>query len=149
MTDAEYQTEIQRFRRRHWLHFAGQGLLMGLLALPLRGRVAGPVAINPALATWPALLLAGVLLPLLSAVLYSVCQRIRPNLRRPYAENMRLYQSRLVVRNSLLALLSLPLLSAYLLTQQAGYLATYVGLLLLLGWQTAPTAKIYQRWLLS
>ena len=61
MTDAEYHANIQRFRRRHWLHFGVQGLLMGSAALLGRGRVAGPIAINPQLATWPLLLaLAGV-----------------------------------------------------------------------------------------
>jgi hypothetical protein len=149
MTDAEYHANIQRFRRRHWLHFAVQGLLMGSAALAGRGRVAAPAAINPQLATWPLLLGLAVLLPLLGVVLYTVCQSIKPNLRRPYAENMRIYQSRLVVRNSLLALLGLPLLAAYLLTRQPADLVTYAALLALLGWRTAPSARAYQRWLLE
>ena len=149
MTDAEYHANIQRFRRRHWLHFAVQGLLMGSAALLGRGRVAGPAAINPALATWPLLLALAAVLPLLGVVLYAVCQSIKPNIRRPYAENMRLYQSRLIVRNSLLALLGLPLLAAYLVTRQPIDLATYAALLLLLGWRTAPSAAAYQEWLLS
>lgn len=148
MTDEEYHCNIQRFRRRHWLHFAVQALLMGSAVLVGHGRVAGPASINPRLATWPMLLWLAVLLPLLGVVLYAVCQSIRPNLRRPYAENMRIYQSRLVVRNSLLGLLSLPLLASYLLTHQALDLVVYGSLLLLLGWRTAPSAKTYQRWLL-
>jgi hypothetical protein len=149
MTDAEYHANIQRFRRRHWLHFAVQGLLMGSAALAGRGQVATPTAINPQLATWPMLLGLAVVLPLLGVVLYAVCQSIKPNLRRPYEENMRIYQSRLVVRNSLLALLGLPLLAAYLVTRQSIDLVTYAAILALLCWRTAPSARAYQRWLLS
>lgn len=148
MTDAEYQANIQRFRRRHWLHFAVQGLLMGSAALLGRRRVAAPTAINPQLATWPMLLGLAVALPLLGVVLYGITRSIRPNLRRPYEENMRLYQSRLVVRNSLLALLGLPLLAAYLVTRQPVDLVTYAAVLALLSWRTAPSARAYQRWLL-
>ncbi|MGI4864950.1 MAG: hypothetical protein ACRYFZ_13580 [Janthinobacterium lividum] len=147
MTDAEYHQNIQRFRRAHWLHFAGQGLLMGSAALASRGQVASTKAINPQLATWPALLWLAVLLPLLGVVLYAVGQSIKPNLRRPYEENMRIYQSRLVVRNSLLGLLGLPLLAAYLVTRQPVDLVTYAGLLALLAWRAAPSAQAYQRWL--
>jgi hypothetical protein len=149
MTDAEYQANIQRFRRRHWLHFAVQGLLMGSAALLGRGRVAAPTAINPALATWPLLLALAAVLPLLGVVLYAVARSIRPNLRRPYAENMRLYQSRLIVRNSLLALLGLPPLAAYLVMRQPIDLVTYAAVLAVLGWRTAPSARAYQEWLLS
>ena len=147
MTDAEYQANIRRFRRRHWLHFAVQGLLMGSAALVGRGQVASSTALNPRLATWPLLLWLAVLLPLLGVVLYAVGQSIKPNLRRPYAENMRIYQSRLVVRNSLLGLLGLPLLGSYLMTRQGIDLATYAALLALLSWRTAPSAKTYQQWL--
>jgi hypothetical protein len=149
MTDAEYNHNIQRFRRAHWLHYGVQALLMGAAGLATRHGVAGPAAINPQLATWPALLALAVAVPLLSVVLYAVCQRIRPNLRRPYAENMRIYLSRLVVRNSLLGLLGLPLLAAYLLTHQLAVLALYASLLFVLGRRTAPSAKTYQRWLLT
>lgn len=149
MTDADYQANIRRFQRRHWLHFAVQGLLMGGATLAGRGQVASGAAINPRLATWPMLLGLAVLLPLLGVVLYAVGQSIKPNLRRPYAENMRIYQSRLVVRNSLLALLGLPLLAAYLLTHEPLDLVTYAALLGLLGWRTAPSASTYQRWLRS
>ena len=148
MTNAEYNQNIQRFRRRHWLHFAVQGLLMGSATLAGHSEVAAPKDINPRLATWPVLLGLVVALPLLGVVLYAVCQSIKPNLRRPYAENMRIYQSRLVVRNSLLGFLGLPLLAAFLLTHQVLYLVTYGSLLLLLGRQTEPSAKTYQRWLL-
>ena len=149
MTDAEYHVNIQRFRRRHWLHFGVQGLLMGSVVLLGRGRVAAPAAINPQLATWPMLLALAAVLPLLGVVLYAVCQSIKPNIRRPYAENMRLYQSRLVVRNSLLALLGLLPLAAYLIMRQPIDLVTYAAVLALLGWRTVPSARAYQRWLLS
>ena len=149
MTDAEYRQNIQRFRRAHWLHYALQACLLGGAALAGRGQVAATTAINPQLATWPALLGLAVALPLLSVVVYAVCQSIKPNLRRPYAENMRIYLSRLIVRNSLLGLLGLPLLAGYLLTHHVLVLAAYGGLLLLLGRQTLPSAQTYQRWLLS
>ncbi|RZL14704.1 MAG: hypothetical protein EOO62_04745 [Hymenobacter sp.] len=149
MTDAEYHFNIRRFRRRHWLHYAAQGLLMGSAVLAVRPRIAGPGEDTPQLATWPLLLAVLAALPVLSLVLYGVCRAIRPNVRRPYAENMRLYQSRLVVRNSLLVLLGLPLLAGYLLQPQPLYLAGYAALLAGLAWQTAPTARAYQHWLLS
>lgn len=149
MTDAEYQLNIQRFRRAHWLHYGAQAVLVGLAALAGHGRIASGHAIDPQLATWPMLLGLAVALPLLGIVLYGVCQSIKPNLRRPYLENMRIYQSRLVVRNSLLGLLGLPLLAAYLLSHQGLVLVAYAGLLLLLGRQLAPTAATYQRWLLT
>jgi hypothetical protein len=149
MTDADYNRNIQRFRRAHWLHYSAQTLLMGAAGLATHRGVAGPAAINPQLATWPALLALAVAVPLLSVVLYAVSQSIRPNLRRPYAENMRIYLSRLIVRNSLLGLLGLPLLAAYLLTHQAAVLAAYATLLLWVGWRTLPSAKTYQRWLLA
>jgi hypothetical protein len=149
VTDADYNRNIRRFRRAHWLHYGAQTLLMGAAGLATHRSVAGPAAINPQLATWPALLALAVAVPLLSVVLYAVSQRIRPNLRRPYAENMRIYLSRLLVRNSLLGLLGLPLLAAYLLTHQAAVLAAYAVLLLLVGWRTLPSAKTYQHWLLT
>jgi hypothetical protein len=129
MTDAEYHANIQRFRRRHWLHFGVQGLLMGSAALLGRSQVATPAAINPQLATWPMLLALAAVLPLLGVVLYALCQSIKPNIRRPYEENMRLYQSRL--------------------TRQPIDLLTYAAVLALLGWRTVPSARAYQEWLLS
>jgi len=149
MTDAEYAAAIRRIRRGHWLHYPVQALLMGGAVLAARGHIAGPGAANPRLATWPALLLLLALLPLLSLVLYAIAQYMRPNLRRPYAENMRLYQSRLLLRNSLLGLLGLPLLAAYLLTRQPIDLLACAALLGLLAWRTAPNARKYQRWLIS
>jgi len=148
MTDAEYQFNIQRFRRRHWLHYATQGLLMGGALLGVRSQLAGPAEEVPHLATGTNMLALLGAIPLVSLLLYVLGRAIKPNLRRPYAENMRLYQSRLVVRNSLLALLGLPLLAWYLLRPQPLALGGYVALLGLLAWQTAPTAKTYQRWLL-
>ena len=149
MTDAEYHRNIRRIRRAHWLHYPIQALLLTTAALAGSSQVAIPTAVNPRFATWPALLLLLALLPLVSLVLYAVSRYMRPNLRRPYAENMRIYQSRIVLRNSLLGLLGLPLLAAYLITHQVVDLITYAGLLLLLSWQTAPSATTYQRWLLS
>ncbi|MVN77137.1 hypothetical protein GO988_12445 [Hymenobacter sp. HMF4947] len=149
MTDEEYHQNMQRFRRRHWLHFGVQGGLLGGAALAGHHQPVALAAIDSRLATWPVLLALLVAVPLVSIVLYAVCQSIKPNLRRPYAENMRIYQSRLVVRNSLLGLLGLPLLAVYILTHHAGALVAYGALLLLLSRQTVPSAKTYQRWLLS
>ncbi|MDJ0363986.1 hypothetical protein QMK33_02390 [Hymenobacter sp. H14-R3] len=149
MTDAEYNLAIQRFRRSHWLHFGVQGLLMSGAALAGKGKLTTAVAGNSWLITWPIWVALTLALLLLGMVLYTVCRRIRPNLRRPYAENMRIYQSRLVVRNSLVGLSSLPLLAANLFTHQGVILVAYVGLLLLLGWRLVPSARTYQRWLLS
>lgn len=149
MTDAEFHENIRRIGRGHWLHYAAQALLTGGAVLAAGHQAAATLATNPRLATWPALLLLLAVVPLVSVALYGVGRRMRPNLRRPYAENMRIYQSRLLLRNSLLGLLGLPLLVSYLLTQQAIDLVTYAGLLLLLAWQTAPSAPKYQRWLLS
>lgn len=149
MTDAEYNLAIQRFRRGHWLHFGVQGLLMGGAALAGKGRLTAATSGNSWLITWPILVALTLALLLLSIVLHTVCQRIKPNLRRPYAENMRIYQSRLVVRNSLVGLLGLPLLAANLFTHQGIALVAYVGLLLLLSWQMVPSARTYQRWLLN
>jgi hypothetical protein len=36
MTDAEYNRNIQRFRRAHWLHYGVQALLMGAAGLATR-----------------------------------------------------------------------------------------------------------------
>ncbi|NML64956.1 hypothetical protein HHL22_07030 [Hymenobacter sp. RP-2-7] len=149
MTDAEYQFNIQQFRRRHWLHYAGQGLLMGATLLAVRSQLAGPAEEVPHLATGTNMLALLGAIPLVSLMLYVLSRAIRPNLRRPYAENMRLYQSRLVMRNSLLALLGLPVLAWYLLRPQPLTLVGYAALLLALAWLTVPTAKTYQRWLLS
>lgn len=149
MTDAEYHCNILRFRRRHWLHYAAQGLLMGAAVLAARPRMAGPGEDTPRLATGTNMLVLLAAIPLVSLLLYGVCWAIRPNLRRPYAENMRLYQSRLVVRNSLLALLGLPLLAWYLLQPQPLVLVAYAALLAALAWRTLPTARAYQHWLLS
>ena len=149
MTDAEYLLNIRRFRRAHWLHYVGQTLLAAGASLMGRGQIASLHAIDPQLATWPALLLLAVALPLLGVVLYGVCQSIKPNLRRPYAENMRLYQSRMVVRNSLLGLACLPVVAAYLLTHNLLDVVLYAGLLVFLSRATVPTAQKYQRWLLT
>lgn len=98
MTDAEYNQNMQRFRRRHWLHFGVQGGLLGGVALAGRHQAIGLTATGSRLATWPVVLALLVVVPLVSVALYVVCRRIRPNIRRPYTENMRIYQSRLVVQ---------------------------------------------------
>ncbi|OGX83326.1 hypothetical protein [Hymenobacter coccineus] len=147
MTDAEFHESLGRIRRRHWLHYGAQALLMGGVVLATGPRMAVGAAANPRLATWPALLLLGALVPVVGALLYAVSRGLRPNLRRPYAENLRVYQARTLLRDSLLGLLALPLLASYVVTQQATDLAICGGLLLVLGRLTVPSVKTYQRWL--
>ena len=149
MTDADFHQAIRRIRRRHWLHYPAQALLMSSVALVGGSRTATGPAAQPLLASWPALLLLGALLPLVGVLLYLVSRRMTPNLRRPAEQNLRIYQSRVLLRNSLLSLLGLPLLVSYLLTRNGLELAACGVLLLALGWLTRPSATTYQRWLLS
>ena len=149
MTDAEFHRAIRRIRRQHWLHYAAQALLMGGAVLAAGCRAAAGTAVNPRLATWPVLLLVVGLVPLAGLFLYAASRQMRPNLRRPYAENLRIYQSRTLLLDSLVGLLGLPLLASYLFTHHATDLATCGGLLLFLAWRTRPTAQTYQRCLLT
>ncbi len=149
MNNPDFHLAIQRIRRLHWLHFPAQALLMAAVVLAA-GRQLSPAGAGPEprLATWPALLGLGVLLPVVGMLLYGTARRLRPNLRRLAEENLRIYKSRLVLRNSLLNLLSLPLLILYSLTRTWWQLAGAVLLVLVLCLATAPSAKKYQRWLL-
>ena len=113
MTDADFRSAVRRIRRLHWLHYPVQGLLMSSALLLGSSRAATGSATEPALATWPALLGLGVLLPVLGLLLYALLRRMQPNLRRSAALNLRVYQSRLFLRNSLLSPLGLPLLISY------------------------------------
>lgn len=149
MTDAEFHRTIGRIRRQHWLHYAGQGLLMGAAVLAAGGRTARGATLEPALATWPALLGLLAVLPVVGLLLYVVQQRLRPSLRRPAAENLRVYRGRVFLRASLLALLALPPLASYVVSRNAWELLVGAGVLLALGWRTAPSAAAYQRWLLG
>ena len=149
MTDADFHRSIRRIRWRHWLHYSVQALLMGAVVLTGGSRVAGSTSGQPVLASWPLLLLLGVLLPLAGVILYSISRRMTPNLRRPAEQNLRVYQGRMLLRNSLLSLLGLPLLVSYVFTRNILELATCGVLLLALCLLTVPSAKAYQRWLLS
>lgn len=149
MTDADFHRAIKRIRFRHCLHYPAQALLMGALVLTASGRVTQGIGTEPQLATWPALLLLGALLPLVAVLVYLTSRGLRPNLRRPAEENLCIYQGRVFLRNSLLSLLALPLLASYVFTHEALALAACGILLLALGWLTVPSAKAYQRWLLS
>ncbi|MBC8084541.1 MAG: hypothetical protein H7Z21_15195, partial [Hymenobacter sp.] len=95
------------------------------------------------------LLLVGALVPLAGVLLYLVSRYMRPNLRRPAEENLRVYQGRILLRNSLLSLLGLPLLISYVFTRGVAELVACGVLLLVLCVLTAPSAKAYQRWLIS
>lgn len=149
MTDADFHQAIRRIRARHWLHYLVQGLLMGSVVLAGGSRAATGGDPQPQLASWPVLLVLAVLLPLLVVLLVVVARRIQPNLRRPAEQNLRLYQSRGFLRNSLLGLLALPLLVSYVFTQAPLDLAAGGVLLGALAYLTLPSAKTYQQWLLS
>ncbi|UOQ65017.1 hypothetical protein [Hymenobacter volaticus] len=149
MTDADFHRAIRRIRWRHCLHYTVQALVMGALMLAGGNKVAGGGSPQPVLASWPLLLLLGALLPLAGVLLYLISRRLTPNLRRPAEQNLRVYQSRMLLRNSLLSLLGLPLLVSYVFTRSLLELASCGVLLLALCLLTVPSAKTYQRWLLS
>lgn len=149
MTDTDFHHAIRRIRGRHWLHYLVQALLMGSVVLAGGSRAATGTDPQPQLASWPLLVLLGVLIPLLVVLLVVVARRMQPNLRRPAEQNLRVYQSRIFLRNSLLSLLALPLLVSYVFTRAPLDLAAGGVLLLALAYLTLPSAKTYQRWLLS
>lgn len=149
MTDADFHRAIRRIRWRHWLHYSIQALLMGALVLAGGNKAAAVTSAQPALASWPLLLLLGALLPVAGVLLYLISRRLTPNLRRPAEQNLRVYQSRMLLRNSLLSLLGLPLLVSYVFTRGPLELIACGVLLLALCLLTVPSAKAYQRWLLS
>lgn len=149
MTDADFHRAIGRIRRRHWLHYPVQALLMGGAVLAGSSRTAVGPTLEPRLATWPALLWLLALLPIVGFLLYAVSRSLRPNLRRPAKENLRIYQARVVLRNSLLGLLALPPLASYLIGNHPYDLVFGAAVLVALGWQTRPSAQAYQRWLVG
>ncbi len=149
MTDVDFHRAIGRIRRRHWLHYPVQALLMAGLLLAGGSRAAVGATLQPRLATWPALLLLLGLVPVVGLLLFVVFRQMRPNLRRPAEGNLRVYQSWVLLRDSVLGLLALPPLVAYVIGH--GVLDLVIGgaVLLALGWQTRPSAQTYQRWLLQ
>ena len=148
MADPTYDKAIRSIRRLHWLHYPTQAAIMAALVLVAGRRTAGSGDVNPTLATWPALLLLGGLLVLVGVLVYLVSSQIKPNLRRPEAENLRLYKSRIFLRNSLLGLLGLPPLITYTITKSPVDLLFFGCLLLTLCVVMTPSAKTYQRWLI-
>ncbi|WP_133272138.1 hypothetical protein [Hymenobacter radiodurans] len=91
----------------------------------------------------------GGLLLLVGVLVYLVSSQIKPNLRRPATENLRLYQSRIFLRNSLLGLTGLPPLVTFTITKSPIDLVFFGCLLLTLCAVMAPSAKTYQRWLIG
>jgi hypothetical protein len=148
MDNAAFHYAIRRIRRLHWLHYPVQTLVMAGVVLGLGSRLPGS-STTEQVAAWPGLLLLGAMVPLVGVLLYSISRRLRPNLRRLAEENLRIYKSRIFLRNSLLCLLVLPLLVSYVLTQGVLEIVCSGILLLVLPLLTAPSAKNYQRWLLS
>jgi hypothetical protein len=149
MDNARFHLAIRRIRRLHWLQYLVQTLLMAGVVLGLGSRISNTGAAAPKVASWPAVLLLGIMIPVVSLLMYSIARRLRPNLRRLAEENLRIYQSRIFLRNSLLSLLILPLLVSYVLTHGVLEIVCCGILLLVLPLLTAPSAKDYQRWLLS
>lgn len=149
MTDAEFHRAIGRIRGWHWLHYAAQALLMGSVVLGGAGRAAVGATLEPRLATWPLLLGLLAAVPLVGLLLYIITRALRPNLRRPAALNLRVYQGRLLLHNSLLGLLALPPLGAYALGHHRHDLVLCGAILVATAWQTRPSAHTYQHWLLG
>ena len=149
MENDVYDATIRRIRRRHFLHYPAQGALMTGLVLAAGRHVAGRGAVNPQLATWPNLFVVAALLAVVGVLIHFVSSYIKPNLRRPAAENLRLYQGRIFLRNSLLSLACLPPLAAYAADSDSWDLAFFGILLLVPCLATAPSARTYQRWLVS
>jgi hypothetical protein len=149
MTDTDFHRAIRRIRWLHWVHYPAQALLMGGGVLAAGSRAAVGGTLEPRLATWPALLLLVALVPLVGVVLYGLYRRMRPNVRRPAEENLRIYLGRIFLRNSLLSLVGLPMLASYVITHKPFDLLAGGAMLLALSWRLAPTATTYQRWLLS
>lgn len=148
MNTTAFHQAIRRIRRLHWLHYPVQALVMASVVLGLGSRLPGVAPAGQA-AAWPGLLLLGAMVPVVGLLLYSVSRRLRPNLRRLAEDNLRIYKSRIFLRNSLLGLLLLPVLVSYVLTRGRLEIVCCVILLLVLPILTAPSAKAYQRWLLS
>ncbi|MET4076309.1 hypothetical protein [Hymenobacter sp. UYCo722] len=149
MNNVDFHLNIRRIRRRHWLQYPVQGLLMGGAVLGASGRMAVGPTLEPALTTWPMLLGLLALLPIVGGLLYVVSRYLQPNLRRPTEENLRVYQGRVLLRNSLLGLLALPLLASYVISHKPLDLVLCAVVLLTMGWQTQPSAERYQRWLVA
>ncbi|QNP51083.1 hypothetical protein H9L05_13275 [Hymenobacter qilianensis] len=59
MADPTYDEAMRRIRRMHWLHYPTQAAVMAALVLAASRRTASSGAVNPQIATWPALLLLG------------------------------------------------------------------------------------------
>ncbi|KUG08349.1 hypothetical protein [Solirubrum puertoriconensis] len=132
----------------HVVQYLLQALLMGALVMWAGGGLNSPGA-GPPPALGPYVILAALLVLMVGSSLYTMSRYLRPNLRRPSAENHRVFRSRLILRNSLLGLLALPPLLLY---QSSGqffdllYYGVMFAGLLALNW---PTARGYQQWLIS
>jgi hypothetical protein len=149
MTDAAFHKAIRRICWLHWLHYPVQALLMGAAVLLGGSRAAGGPTLEPRLATWPVLLLLLAAVPALGLVVLALYRRLRPSLRRPPEENLRIYLARIFLRNSLLSLVGLPMVASYLFTHAVFDLVAGGAMLLALGWRLAPSARTYQRWVIS
>lgn len=137
---------IRRIRRIHILQYLVLGGLMLTLVLLTDHRLQ---TTNTKQNTALVVVLLLVLLVLVMGGIYLVFRRMRPNLRRPEAENLRIYQSVVLLRNSFLALVSLPPLLLYHLTSKWVNLLFFGVLLVALCVLTLPTERKFRRWLLT
>ncbi|QNE38850.1 hypothetical protein F1C16_04415 [Hymenobacter sp. NBH84] len=137
---------IRRIRRMHILQYLVLGGLMLTLVLLTDHRLQ---TTNTRQNTALVVVLLLVLLVLVMGGIYLVFRRMRPNLRRPEAENLRIYQSVVLLRNSFLALVSLPPLLLYHLTSEWVNLLFFGVLLVALCVLTLPTERKFRRWLLT
>lgn len=149
MENPAFAAAIRRIRRLHYLHYPVQGVLMAVLVLAAGRHAARGGTENPQLATWPMLFWVLALLAVVGVLVSFISSYIKPNLRRPAAENLRLYQGRIFLRNSLLGLACLPPLAAHALTGDGWNLLFFACLLLAPCLVTAPTARSYQKWLIA
>ena len=149
MNNPTFQRAIRRVRIQHYLHFAAQAGLMAGVVLAVGRRVAGGTSENPKLATWPVLFGMLALLAVVGVLVHVISSYIKPNLRRPAAENLRLYQGRIFLRDSLLGLAGLPPLAAYALSGNLWNLLFFCLVLLVPCVVAAPSVRTYQRWLIG
>ena len=149
MDEQAFSRAIGHLRRQHFLHYALQAALMAGLVLAAGRRLAGNGTENPKLATWPLLLAMLALLAIVGVLVQFVSGYIKPNPQRPAAENLRLYQGRVFLRDSLLGLAALPPLAAYALGGGGWNPVFFAVLVLVPCVVTAPSGAAYRRWLVS
>jgi hypothetical protein len=121
--------------------------MAGVVLWSGRGMASGALGPSPSLG--PYVMMAALLVIMVSSSLYTLSRYLRPDLRRPIRENRRVYRSRLILHNSLLGLLALPPLLLFQATADPINLFYYSLMIIGLTALSWPSARAYQRWLLS